>query len=193
MTRVAAHCLLVFSSVLFFGSWAGAGPFGVNAHIPTDEVAAKIHEAGIEWVRIDFLWSRVEPERDHYTWKQYDALLERLESRGLRAYATIQGTPAWATSGPEFSGVPDDVAQWQEFVFLAAARYRGRIAAWGIWNEPNVSRFWNGTRSEYINKLLIPGAVAVRAADPKPRTASPEGEAVLEPWCEATSRSGRAA
>ena len=131
---------------------ASASTFGVNAHVPNDAVADRIVEAGIEWVRIDFLWSKVEIERDVYDWRVYDALVDRLEARGLEAYATLQGTPAWATSGPEFSGVPDDVAQWQEFVYLAAKRYRGRIAAWGIWNEPNLEHFWAGSRTDYIEK-----------------------------------------
>ena len=145
---------------------ASASTFGVNAHVPNDAVADRIVEAGIEWVRIDFLWSKVEIERDVYDWRVYDALVDRLEARGLKAYATLQGTPAWATSGPEFSGVPNDVAQWQEFVYLAAKRYRGRIPAWGIWNEPNLEHFWEGSRADYIYRLLIPASKAIRTADP---------------------------
>jgi len=145
---------------------AAASPFGVNAHIPNDAVLDRVAEAGIEWVRIDFLWSKVEVERDVYDWRVYDALVDRLEARGLRAYATLQGTPAWATSGSEFSGVPEEVAQWQEFVYLAAKRYRGRIAAWGIWNEPNLRHFWEGSRADYIYGLLIPASKAIRTADP---------------------------
>ena len=156
----------VIAVALLAVSGASASTFGVNAHVPNDAVADRIVEAGIEWVRIDFLWSKVEIELDVYDWRVYDALVDRLEARGLEAYATLQGTPAWATSGPEFSGVPDDVAQWQEFVYLAAKRYRGRIAAWGIWNEPNLENFWAGSRTDYIEKLLIPGSEAVRVADP---------------------------
>jgi hypothetical protein len=165
---------LLIGLAMLYPALAAASPFGINAHIPNDAVADRIVEAGIEWVRIDFVWSTAEPERDVYDWRAYDALLDRLEARGLKAYATLQGTPAWATSGPEFSGVPDDPGQWQEFVYLAAARYRGRIAAWGIWNEPNSDRFWRGSRSEYIQKLLIPASIAVRTADPEALVAGPD-------------------
>jgi hypothetical protein len=159
---------------LLVAGGASASTFGINAHVPNDDVADRIVEAGIEWVRIDFLWSKVEIERDVYDWRVYDALVDRLEARGLQAYATLQGTPAWATSGPEFSGVPDDVSQWQEFVYLAAKRYRGRIAAWGIWNEPNLEHFWDGSRTDYIEKILIPASRAVRAADPRALVAGPD-------------------
>lgn len=157
---------LAMAGLLAPAGLGDASPFGINAHIPPQVVVDEVAAAGIGWVRIDFMWSLVEPERDRYDWELYDALLDRLEGSGLRPYATLQATPAWATAGPEFSGVPRDPGDWQEFVYLAAARYRGRISAWGLWNEPNLPRFWAGTRRQYIDTILLPGARAVRAADP---------------------------
>ena len=151
-----------------------ASTFGVNAHVPKEAVADEVVAAGIGWVRIDFQWSAVEGERDVYDWTRYDALLDRLEARGLRIYAGLGATPAWATSGSEFSGVPDDPDQWQEFCYLAASRYRGRVDAWGLRNEPNLERFWEGTRWEYIEEILKPGAAAIRAADPTALIAAPD-------------------
>lgn len=174
MRRVASVLRGSISLVVLAAAAASASPFGINAHVPNDAVADRIVEAGIEWVRIDFLWSTVEPTRDAYDWRVYDALIDRLEARGLRVYATLQGTPAWATSGAGFSGVPDEVSQWQEFVYLAAKRYRGRISAWGIWNEPNLHHFWEGSRDDYVEKLLIPGSTAVRAADPGALVGGPD-------------------
>ncbi len=164
----------MLAALLAAASQGIASPFGVNAHIPPQLVVDEVAAAGIGWVRIDFMWSLVEPERDVYRWEVYDALLDRLEASGLRPYATLQATPAWATAGPEFSGVPRDPGDWQEFVYLAAARYRGRIPAWGLWNEPNLRRFWAGTRRQYIDTILLPGARAVRAADPGALVGGPD-------------------
>ena len=172
--RIRTISALVATMAAFCAAVAMASPFGINAHVPNDAVLDRVVEAGIEWVRIDFLWSKVEIERDVYDWHVYDALVERLETRGLRAYATFQGTPVWATSGSEFSGVPDEIAQWQEFVYLAAKRYRGRIAAWGIWNEPNLKHFWEGSRADYIYGLLIPASKAIRTADPDALVCGPD-------------------
>ena len=153
---------------------AGASPFGVNAHIPKDAALDEVVNADIGWVRVDFRWSFVEPERDVYDWRKYDTLLDRIEERNLRVYATFSSTPVWATTGFEGSGVPDDPDEWQEFCYLAAARYRGRVDAWGMWNEPNQKRFWEGTRREYIQGILLPGAAAVRAADPGALVCGPD-------------------
>ena len=48
------------------------------------------------------------------------------------------------------------------------------MAAWGLWNEPNLPSYWQGSRREYIYQILIPGALAVRAADPSALVAGPD-------------------
>ena len=94
--------VLVKRSRIFFGRFgilaalvvlgttmAGASPFGVNAHIPKDAALDEVVNADIGWVRVDFRWSFVEPERDVYDWRKYDTLLDRIEERNLRVYATF--------------------------------------------------------------------------------------------------------
>lgn len=151
-----------------------ASTFGVNAHIPNGPIMDATVDAGIAWVRIDFVWAFVEIAPDRYEWAIYDALIDGLEERGLRIYASVLGTPSWATSGSEFSGVPDDPDQWKEFCYRAAKRYRGRIDAWGFWNEPNLGHFWEGGRWTYVNEILVPGIDAVRTADPEALVAGPD-------------------
>ena len=169
--RILSAVLLAWTTAV--GPLSATG-FGVNAHIPSAAIADRIVDAGIEWVRIDFLWSFVEVERDLYDWTIYDALVDRLEARGLRIYSGLGSTPAWATTGSESVGVPDDPDEWREFCYLAAYRYAGRIHAWGLWNEPNLDRFWEGSRFDYINKILLPGAQAIRSADPDALIGAPD-------------------
>jgi hypothetical protein len=143
-----------------------ASTFGINAHVPSEAIQDEIVAAGVGWVRVDVVWGLIELHRDSFDWERYDRLIDTLESRGLRIFATLQGTPQWATSGSEFSGVPDDPADWREFCYLVASRYRGRIDAWGFWNEPNLGHFWQGNRTQYVNEILLPGIEAVSTADP---------------------------
>lgn len=179
--------LLAMQTTSAFGS-----PFGINAHVPGSAVLDEISSAGIGWIRIDFVWALVEQDRDRYEWGRYDRLLDEAEARGLRVFATLQGTPQWATSGSLFSGVPDDPGDWQEFCYRSASRYRGRIDAWGLWNEPNLERFWEGTRSQYVDDVLIPGALAIRAADPDAEIAAADlahlSSADWEDWLERVIR-----
>jgi polysaccharide biosynthesis protein PslG len=155
----------------------GINPFGVNVHAPAGEELARVldraAEAGLGWVRIDFVWAFVEPARDVYDWRIYDEIAAAARARGIEVYATLAYTPAWATSGPELSGVPE-AAEWRDFCRRAATRYRGKIRHWGVWNEPNLDRFWSGSRREYLDVVLLPCADAIHAADPQARVGGPD-------------------
>jgi len=155
-----------------------ASPYGINIHAPMgSDLAAlldRVQAAGIGWVRIDFIWAWVEPSRDQLDWSVYDAIAAAARARGIEIYATLAYTPAWATSGPPMSGVPDDPGQWEAFCGAAARRYRGSIRHWGVWNEPNLDKFWSGSRDQYVNVLLKPCAAAIHAADPAAQVGGPE-------------------
>lgn len=160
--------------------WAQEGstsPYGINVHAPggaeLEFLFDKVDAAGIGWVRIDFVWALVETQPDVYDWSLYDAIVAAAQARGLRVLAIIAYTPDWATDGPPISGVPSNVAEWEEFCFLAADRYAETIDAWEVWNEPNLDGFWDGTRSEYIDLILRSGADALRAADPDAQVGGP--------------------
>lgn len=149
-------------------------PYGVNAHIPSPGALDAAAAAGVQWVRVDFLWSLVEPGPGVFDWSAYDALADQAVARGLKVYATISDTPAWATDGPAGTGVPRRSADFYDLCFRAASRYRGRIDYWGMWNEPNDPQFWAGSRDQYIDGILRNGAQAVHAASPGARACGPE-------------------
>ncbi len=150
----------------------GASNFGINVHVPPAEVLDRVAQDGIGWVRIDLLWSVVQPAPNRWDWSAYDMLVDEAGQRGLKVLAILQDTPGWATSGSPGTGVPDPAA-WQRFCYRAARRYHGRIRAWELWNEPNLDRFWEGTREEYIDVILLPGGRAIHEADANALVAGP--------------------
>jgi hypothetical protein len=157
-------------------------PYGINVHAPGGDRLARLDtvvEAGIGWIRIDLVWAFVERSPGDFDWQHYDALVAAAESRGLQVLAILAYTPQWATDGPELAGVPRNPEHWRRFVERAVARYRGRIDAWEVWNEPNLPHFWAGTRRQYLDLILKPAAAAIHAGDPVARVAGP-GLAHLE-------------
>jgi hypothetical protein len=157
---------------------AEASPFGVNIHVPQgaelERILDQARGAGIGWVRIDFVWADVETSPDHFDWRIYDAIAAEARERDIEIFATLAYTPQWATKGPLFQGVPDDPADWADFCFRAAKRYKGQIRYWGLWNEPNLDRFWAGTRQQYIDIILELGADAIHAGNPGAQVGGPE-------------------
>ena len=124
----------------------GDSPYGVNIHAPSGahlrQLLDEVQAAGIGWVRIDFIWALVQPQRGTFDWSLYDEIVAEARARGIEVLAILAYTPGWATDGDAFNGVPRDVEDWRTFSRRAAERYRGRIAAWEHWNEPNLPQFW---------------------------------------------------
>ena len=153
-------------------------PYGINIHAPQGEdlndLLDRVQAAGIGWVRIDFIWAWVEPSRDQFDWQVYDAIAAAARARGIEIFATIAYTPPWATSGAAVTGVPDDPAEWAEVCAAAAHRYRNSIRHWGVWSEPNLDKFWSGSRQQYMDVILEPCADAIHAANPAARVGGPD-------------------
>ncbi len=127
----------------------------------------RVHDAGAAWVRTDFWWYSVEwVGPGVFDWTFFDDVLEEASARGLRVIPILWGTPTWAATDGVFSyGVPN-MAAWEQFVFQTASRYKGRVVAWEVWNEPNLPFFWRGTPSQYA-ELLARAYTQMKLADPE--------------------------
>jgi polysaccharide biosynthesis protein PslG len=153
-----------------------SNPYGMNIHAPTGSdltaIMTRLQAAGMGWARVDMVWSNVEGTPGAYDWSLYDAIVAAAQAHDVQLMPILEATPAWATSGPAITGVPQTAA-WTAFCTQAAARYAGSIEYWEIWNEPNLTQFWAGTRQQYIDELLIPGAAAIHAANPNAKVGGP--------------------
>lgn len=161
------------------------GPYGINVHGGPTAALDACERAGIGWIRIDVNWRRVERRgKGRHDWRDLDRLVREARERGLRIYATLAYTPAWALDpellararreGRDSSHYPPArYADWQDFVGAVVERYRDDIRHWGLWNEPNLG-FWRGSRKAYIESILKAGAQAIRRANPSARVLGPE-------------------
>lgn len=127
-------------------------------------------------------WNKIERSRGTYTWGALDREVAAAEAAGQEVLLVLGGTPEWAAVAPapgsEFAGAGSsmpmtDPALFEDYVRAVLNRYGGRIAAYQIWNEANISEFWRGTpelmadltaRAHAIIKRQQPGAVVVAAS-----------------------------
>jgi hypothetical protein len=108
---------------------------GVNAKGAAD--VELVDRAGLRWVRFTIPWRQVNPERGVWRWEAVDALVAAHHGAEHRMLAILSTAPEWAGSNANGTRPPEDVALWQEFVGRTAQRYRGKIDAYEIWNEPD--------------------------------------------------------
>ncbi|MEO6063296.1 MAG: hypothetical protein ABIQ99_15285 [Thermoflexales bacterium] len=53
---------------------------------------------------------------------------------------------------------------WSNWVFQTVTRFKSKVHAWEVWNEPNID-FWSGSNAQYA-LLLKRSYQAIKAADP---------------------------
>ena len=122
-------------------------------------------------VKQTFAWRDIEPQRGVWDWEQADRILEEIERRGLQLVVRLGQAPSWARMpGAEIArdAPPADLSDFSAYCAAVSQRYKGRISAYQIWNEPNLSREWGDQPPDparYVD-LLAACSSAIRQADP---------------------------
>ncbi|MCY3945198.1 MAG: cellulase family glycosylhydrolase [Anaerolineaceae bacterium] len=129
-------------------------------------------------VKHSFAWADTEPHAGDYRFGRADQLVDEIEEKGLQLVVRLGHSPEWvraANRGPD-GELPVDAPptrghldNWGDWCGALASRYAGRIAAYQIWNEPNLAREWGGhppSAADYTELLRVCSA-AIRAADPQ--------------------------
>jgi hypothetical protein len=172
---------------------SGAHEFGVaiqftgRAPLQGEVLAA----AGIRWVRADLSWSHAEQQPGRYDFTTWRRLVDALEPFGIRALLILDYGNALYDDGFPPTSAPAREA-FAAFAAAAARELRGR-AAFEIWNEPNLARFWVGApdAAAYV-ALARAAAAAIRREDPSAWILGPAlgGGSFDREYLEATFRHG---
>ncbi len=145
----------------------GGGPVvGVHTIRADDGLLQVADSGGFAWLIQLLEWREVEPVPGEFFWEYPDWLVRAAEYYHLDLVLRLDHPPDWALTGE--SGLPVDVAAYARFVERVAARYRGRVMAYVIWNEPNLAIEWDGKPPDpegYV-QLLCAAQAAIQRTDP---------------------------
>src|SRR4051794_8413297 len=147
-------------------------------------------QAGVQWERLIFPWSLIQKDGPNSWADGYfsDQQITQEVGRGIQVVGLAVYTPQWATSTPNTArptNVPanlylpfdDPKNYWGQFMYKLAARYRGQIDTWVVWNEPDlysdaVAYTWDGSISD-MYQLVKVASQAVKKANPDAKIALP--------------------
>jgi hypothetical protein len=150
-------------------------PYGANFFLGREVEPWKIDrtlhmaaDAGIGWVKQQFPWEQIEPQRkgeflDPQTkedsWAKWDRIVEACERYGLQIVARLDRPPDWTRQDNSYrQSPPDNFEDYGDFVYAFVSRYKGRIRYIQIWNEPNIFPEW-GNRpvdpAAYVELLRV--------------------------------------
>lgn len=128
-----------------------------------------IREADFGWVKQIFGWRDIEGGgKNHFDWERPDRIIDQVEQHGLNLIVRVDNQPGWAGGGFPGIGPPDNLQDYADFLYALASRYKGRIRAYQVWNEPNLAREWGEkppNPAEYTEMLRI-AYEAIKRADP---------------------------
>jgi polysaccharide biosynthesis protein PslG len=131
-----------------------------------------IRGAGFKWVKQTFAWRDIEVEKGKYDWSRADETVFLAGHFDLKLMIRLDREPWWDRSYTDAPGIaggpPGNLSNWSNFCGVIASRYRGKVAAYEVWNEPNLAREWGGkppNAAEYV-EMLRDCYIAIKAADP---------------------------
>lgn len=134
-------------------------------------------------------WPDLAPSPGQWAFDRLDAYINAAASHGAEVLYTLGMPPRWASKhpdepspyGPGEAAEPLRLAHWEEYVRRVVQRYRGRIAAYEVWNEPNFSElardrnqpgFYTGSLATMLEMTRI-AREQLKANDPAARLLSP--------------------
>jgi hypothetical protein len=141
-----------------------------------------LRAAGVTWIRQELPWEQIEPAArgetidptyGGSTWTKFDDIVDRASASGMHLLLRLDTSPRWALpdSAPDGLSPPASYDDYFDFVGQVAQRYRGKVDAYQIWNEPNLTSEWGHRPPSPVEyaRLLQGASERIRAADPSAR------------------------
>ncbi|HST03446.1 MAG TPA: O-antigen ligase family protein [Chloroflexia bacterium] len=171
---------------------ADVDPMGVNLFLEKEPDPANVVKSldmaqagGFKWIRQDFAWNDIEisakgnftdtrnPGNPVSSWAKYDFIVDQAVAHGITIMARLDSPPVWARKPGDdletyHKGPPANNNDYGDFVAAVAARYKGKIKYYQIWNEPNLLGEWGGhpVNAEQYVALLKVAHDHIKAVDP---------------------------
>ena len=159
--------------------WSNATPEEIERQL------TRLDEAGADVIRVDVGWASLQSEsKDRYEAWVLDALdrvVARAEAHDIELVLTVTDTPCWASSAPanlkqDCTGSwwsrdvqhypPVDPQDYADGFAHLVDRYRGRVKAWEVWNEPNSDYYFrSGSAADYA-AMVRAAYTAAKRVDP---------------------------
>lgn len=181
-------------------SFFGAGFNGFNPWPPTDGLKQVATLGGIRLWDDGIKWAQIETAAGVYDWAKMDSIMSKAQAQHVDVLYTIGDTPKWAGSIPKGSpcgptgsyscSSPTDVSSdgtgtdkhFSDFMNALVARYKGQIAYYELWNEPDCTCFWSGSQAQLV-RMGKDAAAIIRSKDPNARILSPSGHGpTMKTW-----------
>ena len=141
-------------------------PFGMGIYLgqrwavdDMDKPAQITQSIGVKWMRDEFNWGHVEPQKGEWHFERFDKSVDTATAHGISIFGLLCYWSPWAKPH-----TPEGIQDYCNYIKMVVNRYKDRIHYWEIWNEPNIG-FWTGTVEQYA-ELMKAAYDSIKEADP---------------------------
>jgi hypothetical protein len=179
---------------------------------PTDGAGNTATLGGIRLWSDGVEWANINTASGVYDWSDMDSWIGKAQSDNVDVLYTIANTPQWAgtipagnpclaVQGPYSCSAPGDVnsdgtgadADFSNFITALVTRYKGEIAYYELWNEPDCTCYWSGTTAQIV-RMGADAAAIIRSIDPNAVILSPSAHGpTMRTWFAGYVEAGGAA
>jgi Cellulase (glycosyl hydrolase family 5) len=181
-------------------SFFGAGFNGFGTWPPTDGQKQVATLGSVRLWDDSVKWAQIETASGVYDWSELDTWVSKAQAQHLDVLYTLGDTPKWAGSVPKGSpcgpsgsyscSSPTDVnsdgtgtdKHFSDFITALVERYKGQIAYYELWNEPDCTCFWSGSQAQMV-RMGKDAAAIIRSNDKNAKILSPSAHGpTMKTW-----------
>ncbi|MDD5771398.1 MAG: beta-galactosidase [Candidatus Omnitrophica bacterium] len=101
-----------------------------------------MREAGVGWVRLDFLWGDIEPRQGNFDFDKYDYIVQMLKDKGIHILGILHYSTDWASACGSWNCPPRENEFFIRYASQVIRRYKQQVKYWELWNEPDSPTYW---------------------------------------------------
>ncbi len=188
--QAATAAVAASGSATIKQSFFSSGFNGFQTWPPTDGQKQVATLGGIRLWDDSVKWGQIETAKGVYDWAKLDSIMAKAQAQHVDVLYTIGDTPKWAGKIPAGSpcgptgsyscSAPTDLktdgtganAYFSDFVTALVKRYKGQIAYYELWNEPDCTCFWSGNNAQIV-RMAKDAASIIRSTDKAAKIISP--------------------
>ena len=134
---------------------------------PSADAIELVARAGFRWVKQQVRWDEIEGVRGAFAWKCIDDVVSHASDRGLKVLLSVTTAPRWARTWTAGEPGPPDADLLGAFLVNMATRYKGKLHAVEVFNEPNLAVEWGDNLNPgYYVQILVAASQAIKRVDP---------------------------
>jgi hypothetical protein len=139
---------------------------GMNAQLyyqDKERILNLMDDLEFKWITQQVEWKETENPKGAYHFAELDRIVDAVQRHNIKIMLAVVKGPEWATGGG--NGFPKDPKDLEDFMAAIATHYKGRVGAYMIWNEQNLTGESGRIDPGFYVELLKAGYRGVKKAD----------------------------